>query len=295
MSGTDGHPASRAIGARGTRVALRKLGIRPSRRLGQSFLVDESIPAKIAALAAPRPGQTVLEIGPGLGCLTFALASAGCRVLACELDGRLAGYLQEVTAGLPGVEVLRGDILGIDLRDLAEGSDGKLKVAANLPYQIATEVMFRLIDDRELFETFTLMFQKEMADRIVAPPGTRDSGVLSVRATMVLDITREIEVPRSAFHPQPKVDSTVLQFQVLDEPRFIVGDERFFAMAVKAAFSHRRKTLSNSLASSGWLRCPAREIAAALEQAGIDPKRRAETLDLEEFARMTECLLRLRG
>lgn len=278
----------------GTRTTLKKLGIRPSRRLGQSFLVDEMLPGKIAALAAPRPGQTVLEIGPGLGCLTLALASTGCRVLAFEIDGRLAGYLREVAAGMPCVEIIQGDILDIDLSDLDRGSDGKLRVAANLPYQIATEVMFRLIGARGIFETFTLMFQKEVADRIVANPGSRDYGVLGVRTQMVLDVTRAIEVPRSAFLPQPKVDSTVLHFRVLDEPLFDIGDERFFAMAVKAAFSHRRKTLANSLAASGSLHRPAREIAAALEEVGIDAKRRAETLDLSEFAQMTECLRPLR-
>jgi len=277
----------------GTRATLRKLGIRPSRRLGQSFLIDEMLPAKIAALAAPRPGQTVLEIGPGLGCLTLALAKTGCRLLAFEIDGRLAAYLQKVTADMPGVEIVQGDILGVDLSDLAQGSEGKLKAVANLPYQIATEAMFRLIEARRHFETFTLMFQKEVAHRIVALPGSRDYGVLGVRAQMVLDVTREIEVPSRAFLPQPKVDSTVLQFRVLDAPRFDVGDEQFFARAVKAAFSHRRKTLSNSLAASGALHRPAREIASALAEVGIDAKRRAETLDLAEFARRTECIRRL--
>ena len=286
-------PSNRMRRLRHPRHLLRELGIQPSRRLGQSFLVDGDVSSRIASLAGPGPGQKLIEIGAGLGCLTIPLAAGGCRLVAIEIDPRMARFLQEMMADHPEVSIICADFLDLELRELAKDSTSRIRVASNLPYKISTEVLFRLLHEHKLFDTFTLMFQKEMACRIVASPGTRDYGILSVSAQMLVDIVEEIRVPGDAFYPRPKVDSVVLHMRVRDEPRFSCPDEVFFRKIVRGAFSHRRKTLANSLACSGLIPLAAGHIARTLESIRIDPRRRAESLDLEEFSVMATAFGRL--
>ncbi|MBE7416101.1 MAG: 16S rRNA (adenine(1518)-N(6)/adenine(1519)-N(6))-dimethyltransferase RsmA [Deltaproteobacteria bacterium] len=272
--------------------ATRKGGTRPARpkkRYGQHFLTDKNIIRKIVSAAKVSEGESVLEIGPGRGALTEALVDAGARVLAIEVDEELADGIRERFPA-DRVEVIRGDALKLSFRELGRElgeRHGKLKLVANLPYYISGPVLAKLLDERDAFTVMVLMFQKEVGDRIVSGPGSRDYGILSVLAQAYTDVKKEFDVPARLFFPKPKVDSTVLSFRVLDSPKVPIEDERFFKSIVRAAFGTRRKMLVNSLASTG-LQKP--DIEAALREAGIDPGRRGETLDLNDFGRLTRAL-----
>ncbi|MBW7957356.1 MAG: ribosomal RNA small subunit methyltransferase A [Deltaproteobacteria bacterium] len=268
--------------------ATHKGGTRPTRpkkRYGQHFLTDKNIVRKIVSAAEVSEGELVLEIGPGTGVLTEALVQAGARVLAIEVDEELAAGIRERFPA-DKVEVIRGDALKLSFRELGE-RHGKLKLVANLPYYISGPVLAKLLEEREAFTIMVLMFQKEVGERIVSGPGSRDYGILSVLAQAYTDVKKEFDVPARLFFPKPKVDSTVLSFRVLGSPKVPLVDERFFKAVVRAAFGTRRKMLVNSLALVG-LQKP--DIEAALREAGIDPGRRGETLDLNDFGRLTRAL-----
>lgn len=270
---------------------MRGDGIRARKSLGQNFLTDRNVLLRIAGLVSAGPGDRILEIGPGKGALTALLAGNGARLVAVELDTRLVPLLREAYRENPQVEVVHGDILEIDLPALlAPYGDGVWQVAANLPYNISTPVLFLLLDNRTLFSRLVLMLQKEVGDRLAAAPGNKDYGVLSVLFQLHFDIVRELIVRPGSFHPVPKVDSAVLSFVPLGTPRVAVGDEAFFRRVVKGAFSMRRKTLWNCLRGAG-LGVADEGIAAALAQCGIEAGRRGETLGLHEFARLANALL----
>jgi len=258
---------------------------RAKKAFGQNFLIDESVLTRIVSCVDPTPEDSVLEVGPGRGALSRLLVASGARYLAVEWDRELLPLLDAEFAGLPNVEIGHGDILRVDLpRLLSSRSPGrKWKVAANLPYNISSQVLFRFLECCELFERLVLMLQKEVGDRLVAPPGCKEYGALTVLLRLHFDIRREFLVKPGAFRPIPKVDSAVLSFWPLPAPRVEVGDEQLFRRIVKGAFSQRRKTLYNTLRSAG-LEEGKGLLKGALERAGIDGGRRGETLSLEEFA-----------
>jgi 16S rRNA (adenine1518-N6/adenine1519-N6)-dimethyltransferase len=227
--------------------------LRAKKSLGQNFLIDDSVLSRIVACVAPTPEDAILEVGPGRGALTKRLAASGAQFLAIEWDRDLLPILDAEFAGAPNVEIGHGDILRVDLRQLLEarGAGKKWKVAANLPYNISSQVLFRFLECSGLFERLVLMLQKEVGDRLVAPAGCKDYGALTVLLRLHFDISREFIVKPGAFRPVPKVDSCVLRFTPLAEPRAEVGDEEFFRRIVKGAFNQRRKTLLNSLRSAG--------------------------------------------
>ncbi len=259
---------------------------RPLKSLGQNFLVDRNIVDRIIASAAVGSGDAVLEIGPGRGALTGQLAERAARLLLVEFDHALAADLTSLYGGNPRVKVVDGDILAIDL-DMLLGDGGECwKVVANLPYNISTQVLFRFLELRARLSRMVLMLQKEVGDRLVAPPGTSDYGVTTVLLGLWFDIRREFIVSPGCFHPRPKVDSAVLSFVPLSEPRVRVGDEAVFRSVVKCAFAMRRKTLANCLKRSG-LNAAAGTMEEVLESCGIDGRRRGETLSLGEFARLS--------
>lgn len=269
--------------------ATRKPGPRPARpkkRYGQHFLTDRNIVRKIVSAAGVSEGERVLEIGPGTGMLTEGLIEAGARVLAIEVDEGLADGLREKFPP-ERVEVIRGDALKLSFRELSSGRGERFKLVANLPYYISGPMLAKLLDEREAFTLMVLMFQKEVGDRIVSGPGSRDYGILSVLAQTYTEVKKEFDVPARLFFPKPKVDSTVLSFRVLDSPKIPVPDERFFKTVVRAAFGSRRKMLVNSLTLTGLGKS---EAEGALREAGIDPGRRGETLDLNEFGRLARVL-----
>jgi len=257
--------------------------IRPKKRFGQNFLRDQQVIARIIDAARLAPDDRVLEIGPGLGVLTEQLLARAGLVQIVEIDRDLAGqWLEQADDKL---RVIQGDILALDWAELL-GADG-WKLVANLPYNISSQVVFRILDHRRSFTRLVLMFQKEVGERLLASPGGKDYGILSVFCQLWFDVQRVVKVPPGAFYPAPKVDSVVLCFTPLPGPRVPVADEAFFRQVVKAAFAQRRKTLRNTLKGGGF---DPQLIEDALERAGIDPGRRAETLDLNEFRLLAEAL-----
>ena len=261
---------------------------RPLKSLGQNFLVDRNIIDKIIRSADIQPDDAVLEIGPGRGALTGQLAERAGRLLLIEFDHALAAWHQNQYKENEKVTVIDGDVLKVDLAAVLSVTSCKWKVVANLPYNISTEVLFRLIKVHAGLSRMTLMLQKEVGDRLAAPPDCAAYGVTTVLLGLWFDISREFVVPPDCFHPSPKVDSAVLTFSALPSPRADVGNEDIFRDVVKCAFSMRRKTLANCLKSAECTKNI--DLAALLEASDIDGRRRGETLSLDEFARLSRWL-----
>jgi 16S rRNA (adenine1518-N6/adenine1519-N6)-dimethyltransferase len=266
--------------------------LKAKKAFGQNFLVDTSVLDRIVACVAPTPEDSILEVGPGRGALTRLLVASGARFLAVEWDRDLLPILEAEFGDQPNVEIGHGDILRVDLEQLltTRSPGKKWKVAANLPYNISSQVLFRFLECSALFEKLVLMLQKEVGDRLTAPPDCKDYGALTVLLRLHFDIRREFIVRPGAFRPVPKVDSAVLSFIPLEKPRAEVGDEQLFRRVVKGAFLQRRKTLYNSLKSAGVAEGDD-ELRAALVRSGIDGGRRGETLSLDEFALLSRELL----
>lgn len=270
---------------------LKSYNILPRKKFGQNFLVDKNIARKIVCLADIKPDDVVLEIGPGIGALTDILVETGAKVIAVEIDKTLFLVLSERFSEKKNIEILNEDALKVSYKGLAKRYGKKLIVAANLPYNISTAILFKFLEDRGVFLKLILMLQKEVAERLAAKPSCKDYGVLSVFIQLFMDVKLEFKVPPSAFEPKPNVDSAVVSFNILDKPKFMIDDTAMFKRVVKAAFNQRRKMLANTL--KGLMGTDLKSIpniVNALEQAGIDPKRRGETLSIEEFARLCNCL-----
>lgn len=257
---------------------LKRFGIRMSKKLGQNFLIDERVVRNIVKAADITQGDAVLEIGPGIGTLTQGLAEAGAAVTAVEIDRRLIEVLAKTLEGYENIRVVHGDILRINIEK--EVAAPRYKVVANLPYYITTPIIMGLLEAHMPVDTLVTMVQKEVAQRMVAVPGTKDYGSLSVAVQYYTQPEIMFVVPPAAFIPPPAVDSAVIRCTVREKPPVEV-DERIFFRVVKAAFAQRRKTLSNTLKTTG---VPAETLKIILEKAGIDGGRRGETLSLEEFA-----------
>ena len=270
------------------RTELTEHGIIARKRLGQHFLSDRNIVTKVVATAGIEKDDVVLEVGAGLGMMTLVLADRAKRVIAVEIDPKLAEILKEKTADRLNVEIIRDDILEIDFHRLYEKEEQRLKVVANLPYQITTPLLFRLVDAREVFSSLTLMLQKEVAVRMAAPPGGKDYGILSIFTQMVSDLSIRFLIKPSAFFPPPKVDSAVIHMVWKKKPIVDSEDMDWFKKVVRGCFNYRRKTLINALKHSGL---PLPEDAPdRMNRIGIDPQRRPETLTIEEFARLATVL-----
>ena len=252
------------------------------RHLGQNFLYDPSILQRIIEAAGVSKDDTVIEIGPGPGRLTRLLPEKAEKVIAIELDQELYARLRADLIGFRNVELVHGDALKFPYEEV-----GPFKVVANIPYYITTPIIFRLLDAKETLKTMTLTIQKEVAERIVAAPGKKDYGVLSIMVQYHARPELRFIIPKEAFRPTPKVDSAVVHMTVLESPAVLVNDERIFFRTVRTAFSQRRKTLSNSL------RGLAEDPKNVLTSAGIDPQRRPETLNLQEFAKLADLLYSL--
>jgi 16S rRNA (adenine1518-N6/adenine1519-N6)-dimethyltransferase len=262
---------------------------RPLKSLGQNFLVDNNVIDRIVACAGISPEECVLEIGPGRGALTGHLARLARRLVLIEFDHALAAQLKGRYADNPQVTVIDADVLTVDLEGLLEREGGaeRWKVVANLPYNISTAVLFRLQEVRGRLSRMILMLQKEVGDRLVAPPDCSDYGITTVLLGLWFDIRREFIVPPGCFQPSPKVDSAVLRFDPLPGPRVPVGDEAVFRKVVKGAFAMRRKTLANCLKATEL--APPDELGVILDECGIDGRRRGETLTMDEFACLSRC------
>lgn len=256
--------------------------------LGQNFLTSRAVLEDIADAAEIDGG--VLEIGPGFGVLTRELCKTADKVVSVEIDERLLEVLEYTLADCDNVKIVNEDILKTDLRCLIDSEFGgkRISVAANLPYYITTPVISRLLEERLPIKNIVVMVQKEVALRLQAKPSTKDYGAVTVMCRYFSDPEIITTVPAGLFVPPPKVDSAVLRLRILDEPRVKVKDEKIFFRTVKAAFSQRRKTLLNCLAANFNLSKD--ELAEILTNINIDPKRRGETLDMNEFARLSDAL-----
>ena len=274
-----------------TSQILKSYGLIPRKRFSQNFLTDRNIAARIVNALGLKGDDAVIEIGPGLGILTEGLLDSGAKVIGIEIDRDLAGGLKERFDGRNNLEIINADALKISYKELAAQRKEKLKVVSNLPYNISTPIIFKLLEEREIFSMFLLMLQREVAQRIVSPPDNKEYGVLSVMVQLLADVKIEFDVPPSCFHPAPKVYSSVVRFNILNKPRIDVEDIAFFKKVVKASFGQRRKTLLNALKS---LNIETSQLLELLNIINIDSKRRGETLTLEEFAVLSRGLKKLK-
>jgi 16S rRNA (adenine1518-N6/adenine1519-N6)-dimethyltransferase len=259
------------------------MSYRTKKRFGQHFLHDRSVIEKILAAARLEAGEDVVEIGPGLGVLTDELLPRAKHVHVMEIDRDLIARLEARQD--PRLIIHAGDVLKLPWRECLPHPPYTL--VANLPYNISSQIVFRLLEERGLFKRMVLMFQREVGERLAAGPGGKDYGILSVLCQLWYDIRVVCLVSPGAFKPPPKVESVVLEFTPLAQARVDPVDERFFQRVVKAAFTQRRKTLRNSLLASGF---SAEEVDVALAAAAISPGRRGETLSLEEFSCLAKFL-----
>ncbi len=268
---------------------LRAHGLSPKKSLGQNFLADPSALERIIQAAEIAPGDSVLEVGPGLGSLTRYLAAAARRVVAVELDGSLLAPLEQVLAGAPNVEIIQGDILDLDPAELID--EPGFLVVANIPYYITSTLIRHLLEARQKPRRLVLTVQREVAGRITAGPGDLSLLALSVQVYGKPAIAARI--PAGAFYPAPKVDSSVVRVDLYPEPLIPAGALDAFFRLAKAGFGQKRKTLRNALAAG--LSWPGQQAAELLQAAGIDPMRRAETLQLDEWRRLTGLFLAQSG
>lgn len=278
--------------------ALKKLGRRPSKSLGQHFLIHQATAEKIAAAINPEPGDVVVEIGAGLGALTAPLSRSGARVIAVEIDPELAAFLWRQFQTKIREETLRVeciDILKLDLAGLHDRFQTKLKIIGNLPYNISSPVMFKLMGVAHCIQEAVLMLQDEVAERVLAGPGSKDNGILSVMAGYHSERKRFMRVKPSQFHPPPKVDSQVISLKFRAHPLTPRVEPHYLLEVVKAAFSHRRKTLRNSLLASKLPDLTPDFVSAVLAEAAIEPRLRPENLDLQDFLRLAHILARKSG
>src|SRR3970040_1111152 len=223
---------------------LKSYGLIPRKRFSQNFLTDRNIAARIVNALGLKGDDAVIEIGPGLGILTDGLLESGAKVIGIEIDRDLAGGLKERFDGRNNLEIINADALKISYKELAAQRKEKLKVVSNLPYNISTPIIFKLLEEREIFSMFLLMLQREVAQRIVSPPDNKEYGVLSVMVQLLADVKIEFDVPPSCFHPAPKVYSSVVRFNILNRPRIDVEDVAFFKRVVKASFGQRGELLT---------------------------------------------------
>ena len=269
-----------------TQMLLNQYGLRANKKLGQNFLINEQVINEIIEKSNIDKDDTVLEIGPGLGSLTKALLNNAKRVIAVELDENMVNILKN-RFNNENLEIINDDILKVDLNQIIN-KYGKIKVVANLPYYITTPIVMKLLEDEYDIESITVMVQKEVGKRLCAEPGSRDFGAVTVGVNYYSKAKIVIDVPKDNFLPIPEVDSCVIKLDILDTPPVELKDKKRFFRLVKAAFSQRRKTINNSLASGEFSKDAVLQV---LNKLGIDAKLRAENLSIQDFANITNELI----
>ena len=257
----------------------KRFDIKMSKKLGQNFLIKRGIVDEIVHAAELTPGEPVLEVGPGIGTLTQGLAQSGADVTAMELDRRLLEVLDTTLASYDNVRIIHGDVLKLDVPSIMNHKP--FKVVANLPYYITTPIIMSLLESKLPIERLVVMVQKEVALRMVAKPGTKDYGALSVAVQYYTEPDIVLDVPPKSFLPAPAVTSSVIRCVLRDKPPVDVIDEKLFFRVVKAGFAQRRKTFSNTMKTTGLSKDRIEELLA---KANIDGQRRGETFTLQEFA-----------
>ncbi len=257
----------------------KRFGIHMSKKLGQNFLIRRDVVDAIVEAAALDENDPVLEIGPGIGTLTQGLAESGAAVTAIELDKRLIHVLEVTLANYENIQIVQGDVLRLPILDIM--GQRPFKVVANLPYYITTPIIMSLLESRLPIETLVVMVQREVAERMVATPGSKAYGALSVAVQYYTEPEIVLTVPPKAFMPAPAVTSSVIRCPVRKEPPVRVESEKLFFRVVKAAFAQRRKVFANTMRTTGLSKD---QIASLLALSSIDGTRRGETFTLDEFA-----------
>lgn len=274
---------------------MSKNGFSFSKALGQNFIIDPGVCPLIVEKSGITEESGVLEIGPGIGVLTQEIAKKAKKVTALELDTRLIPVLEDTLSDFDNVEVINADVMKVDLERIFQESFADCKdihVCANLPYYITSPIIMMLLESRLPIKAVTVMVQKEAGERLCAKVGSRDAGAVSVAVNFYSQAEELFFVPRESFMPSPNVDSEVIKLTVRSEPEFSPTDEKFFFRVVKAAFSQRRKTAANGLASG--LGMSKDKIFEALSNASLDKNVRAEKLTMEEMYKLSEELYKLR-
>jgi len=273
---------------------LKQQKLAPKKRFGQNFLVSSNISEKIIRLAGINPADTVIELGVGFGALTSHLAECCKRVIGLEIDAGIIRYHRGENRLPANVTLLHQDILAADFNMLAEETDGRVKIIANLPYSISNPLLFRLTEQRDAVEWAVLMLQKEVALRLTAEAGTKDYGILTVRLAACASVRKLLDLGPKHFHPRPKVDSRVVKITFYPEPARVAAlpdyDPFYLKNIVEAAFQQRRKTLVNALSSSNLVGVNRKDIVMALEEMQLDERVRGEKLQVEDFVALANIL-----
>lgn len=268
-----------------TQMLLNQYNLRANKRLGQNFLINQDIVEQIIEKSQITKEDTVLEIGPGLGTLTKALAKASKQVIAIELDENMVNILNGRPIG-DNIKVIHADILSTDLNEILKDCDS-VKVVANLPYYITTPIIMKLLEGRYDIKSITIMVQKEVGRRLCAKPGNKEYGAITISVNYYSDPSVVIDVPKDNFLPAPEVDSCVVKLDIREKPPVDLIDENLFFELIKNAFCQRRKTILNSLASGNRTK---EELKNILEKLSIDEKLRAENLSIYDFANISNVL-----
>ncbi|KEH94050.1 16S rRNA (adenine(1518)-N(6)/adenine(1519)-N(6))-dimethyltransferase RsmA, partial [Clostridium botulinum] len=270
-----------------TKDVVQKYNFKFTKSLGQNFLTDQNVLDDIVNGSNVCEEDFVIEIGPGVGTLTKELLKKAKKVCAVELDSELIPILTEELKDFPNFELIHKDALKVDFNELI-GEEKSVKVVANLPYYVTTPIIARLLKEGYKFKSLTIMIQKEVAERIASEPNCKEYGALSILVQYYCDTEILRKVPPTCFIPQPKVDSIIIKLDRLDEPRVKVKDEELFFKIVRQSFNMRRKTLRNAIKSLGDV--SGDHIEKVFNDAGIDPRRRGETLSIEEFGKLADSI-----
>ncbi|MCD8509612.1 MAG: 16S rRNA (adenine(1518)-N(6)/adenine(1519)-N(6))-dimethyltransferase RsmA [Bacillus sp. (in: Bacteria)] len=276
-----------------TRAILEKHGFTFKKSLGQNFLIDTNVLRRIVDAAEVTDFSGAIEIGPGIGALTEQLAKRTKKVVAFEIDQRLLPILKDTLAPYPHVKVIHSDVLKADVKEVVEREFAEvddIAVVANLPYYVTTPILMKLLEEKLPVRAIVVMIQKEVAERIAGGPNSKEYGSLSIAAQYYAEAETVFNVPKTVFVPQPNVDSAILRLTIRKEPPVTVKDESFFFEVVRASFAQRRKTILNNL-THYFKELEKGEVGNILQLSGIDPKRRGESLSMEEFAELSNILI----
>lgn len=274
----------------GTKAIISKYPFAFQKKFGQNFLIDPHVLEKIIKSAEITKEDCVIEIGPGIGCVTQALLESAGKVISIEIDDQLIPILTEEFGNEPHFKLIHKDVLKVDLKKLIEeeSPNRKVKVVANLPYYITTPIIMGLLENELPIDSITVMVQKEVADRLASKPGTKQYGAITVSVNYFCGTHLVANVPRNCFMPRPNVDSAVIQLKLHEEPVVEVKNKKQMFDIIKAAFILRRKTLLNTLAMHAKLNISKEELKELLDESGVGAQTRGETLSIEEFARLSD-------
>lgn len=275
-----------------TKFIMKKYGITANKKLGQNFLIDENVIDSIVNASAVTDKDLIIEIGPGLGTLTAKLLEKAGKVICIELDDRMISILKDRFFMYKNFEIINEDVLKVDLENLIKENKKdtnikNVKIVANLPYYITTPIIMKLLEDKLDIETITVMIQKEVADRLTAIPGEKNSGAITYTVYYYANAEEILTVPNTSFIPEPEVASEVIKLNLRKEPVIKIKDEKKFFALVKAAFMQRRKTLLNAIGNS-VLNITKEEMEKNLKDLNIDTRVRGEALSIEQFAKISE-------